>query len=226
MAITDWLLSNLPLVIAVIVIPVIIYMMFFREKKTTIENRVHVFFKGGTSEYFPCEVSMSTIKFMINANVYNEPILHHPRIHFDKVISKFFRDYMYAEGIGTVDVPPLILEDKRKIVETLIANKIMPEIEQHRKDGKKKSFDEYSDGELINYVRFYNFDIEQITDRPMMNSFIVGVNMFTSMVSEIVNEARNMDGKGSSNLVKLVFVIVGVFIGFGFAWALTLKGVI
>jgi len=226
MAITDWMLSNLPLVIGVIVIPVIVFMIFFRDQKTTIQNRILVFFKGGTSEYFPCEVNMSTVKFIINTNEYNEPILHHPRVHFDKTLNKFFRDYMYAEGIGTVDVPPLLQPDKKKIVETLLMNNIIPDAEKTFKNGKSKSFADYSDTELISYIRFYNFDIEQITDRPMMNSFVTGVNMFSSMVKEIVNETRNMQGNSSSNLVKLVFVIVGIFIGFGFAWALTLKGVI
>lgn len=226
MAITDWIISNLPLVVGIIVVPTMIYLWFFREQKTTIQNRTLVFFKGGTSEYFPCEINMNTIKFIIGANEYNEPILHHPRVHFDKTLNKFFRDYMYAEGIGTVDVPPLLQPDKKKIVETLLTNNIIPETEQKLKNGKMKSFSDYSDTELIGYVRFYNFDIEQITDRPMMQSFVTGVNMFSSMVKEIINETRNMGGTGSSNIVKLVFVIVGIFIGFGFAWALTLKGVI
>jgi hypothetical protein len=60
----------------------------------------------------------------------------------------------------------------------------------------------------------------------MGNAFIMTINMFSSMVTSMIQGINTMEGKGTSNIAKLAFVVIGIAIGFGFAWALTLKGVI
>ena len=92
---------------------------------------------------------------------------------------------------------------------------------------RRVNFSDYTDAELINYVKFYNFDIEQITSRPMANAFIMSMNMFTSMATSLISAVgSDLKNRGTSNLARVAYILVGIFIGFGFAWALTLKGVI
>jgi uncharacterized membrane protein YuzA (DUF378 family) len=221
MAITDIIMDNLIWILAGIAGVIVLLMVFLREDKSAIENEVDVFFKGGTEESFPCTIAMNAVSFKIGEAEYNEPILHHPRVKYDKIKHKFYRSYKYAEGIGMVEVPPLMEEDKRKIVETLVKNKVIPKNKQH------DNFDDYTEKELIQWVKFYNFDIEQITDKPMSNAFVMVVNMFTSMTTALISAVgSDMMNRGTSNLARVAWVIVGILMGFGFAWALTLKGVI
>lgn len=220
MGIMDWVFENLPLIgFGVTVVALVLYFMF-RETKESIENRVEVFFKGGTKEIFPCIVERDTIRFTIGKTEFNEPVIHHPRVSFDRQHGSFFRDYMYAEGLGSVEVPPLPPDDKKKILEHLVSNGII------KLGDEKKSVKDFTDEELTAYIKFYNFDIEQITERPMGNAFIMTINMFSSMVTSMIQGINTMEGKGTSNIAKLAFVVIGIAIGFGFAWALTLKGVI
>jgi hypothetical protein len=221
MAITDFIMENLIWILASIAGVIVLLIVLTKEDKSAIENEVDCFFKGGTEETFPCAIERDTVKFIIGETEYTEPILHHPRVKYDKIKHKFYRSYKYAEGIGMVDVPPLMEEDKRKIVETLIKNNVIP------KKSQKDNFNDYTDKELFQWVKFYNFDIEQITDKPMSNAFVMVVNMFTSMTTALINAVgAEMTNKGTSNLARIAWVIVGILMGFGFAWALTLKGVI
>lgn len=221
MAITDFIVDNLIWILAGIAGIIVVLIILTREDKSAIENEVDVFFKGGTEESFSCMIERDTVKFIIGGTEYTEPILHHPRVKYDKIRHKFFRSYKYAEGIGMVEVPPLMEEDKRKIVETLMKNNVIPKKQQH------DNFNDYTDKELFQWVKFYNFDIEQITDKPMSNAFIMVVNMFTSMTTALINAVGSeMTNKGTSNLARIAWIIVGIIMGSGFTWALTLKGVI
>lgn len=221
MAITDFIVNNLIWILVGVAGIFVIWIVLTREDKSAIENEVDCFFKGGTEESFPCMIERDTVKFTIGETEYTEPILHHPRVKYDKIKHKFFRSYKYAEGMGMVEVPPLMEEDKRKIVETLLKNNVIPKNRQH------DNFNEYTDKELFQWVKFYNFDVEQITDKPMSNAFVMTINMFTSMTTALINAVGSeMTNKGTSNLARIAWVVVGVMIGFGFAWALTLKGAI
>jgi len=221
MAITDFIIDNLIWILAGIAGVIVLVLVFIREDKSAIENEVDIFFKGGTEESFPCTIERDTVKFLIGETNYTEPILHHPRVKYNKKMHKFYRSYKYAEGIGMVEVPPLMDEDKRKIVETLLKNNVIPKKQQH------DNFNDYTDKELFQWVKFYNFDIEQITDKPMSNAFVMVVNMFTSMTTALINAVGSeMTNRGTSNLARIAWIIVGIIMGFGFAWALTLKGVI
>lgn len=227
MGITEFITENLIWIAVIIVTLIVIILFSMRENKQAIDNEVDVFFKGGTEDTFPCIVDRTSLKFTIGETEYSEPILHHPRIKFDKKRGKFVRSYKYAEGIGTVEVPPLTESDKTKLVMYLIENKVIPEEQQKLKGGTTKKVKDYTDEELIKYVKFYNFDIEQITERPISNAFVMTVNMFTSMTTSLISAvAQDLTGKGTSNLARIAWVIVGILIGFGFAWALSLKGVI
>lgn len=221
MAITDFIMENLIWFLVGIAGIIAVLIIFTRQKGEVIENEVDVFFRGGTEDSFPCLVDRNTIKFNIGETEYNEPILHHPRVKFDKKTGKFYRSYKYAEGLGTIDVPPLIESDKVKIINYLIANNVIP------KEKRKDKISDYTDNELMQYIKFYNFDIEQITDRPMANAFVMTVNMFTSMTTALISAVGNdLQNKGTSNIARVAYIIVGALVGFGFAWALTLKGVI
>lgn len=221
MAITDFIAENLIWILVGVGILGAIVIFFTREKHEAIENEVDVFFKGGTEDSFPCLVERDTVKFKIGETEFNEPILHHPRVKYDKKTGKFYRSYKYAEGLGTVEVPPMLEDDKRKIVEHLMKNNVIPKKEQ------KATYKDYTDSELMQYIKFYNFDIEQITNRPMANAFVMTINMFTSMTTALISAVgSDLSSRGTSNLARVAYIIVGVCIGFGFAWALTLKGVI
>lgn len=221
MAITDFIAENLIWILVGVGGLGAIFIFFTREKHEAIENEVDVFFKGGTEDSFPCVVDRDTVKFQIGTTEFNEPILHHPRVKYDKKTGRFFRSYKYAEGLGTIEVPPLLDSDKIKIVEHLIRNNVISKKEQH------ENFKDYTDAELMQYIKFYNFDIEQITNRPMANAFVMTVNMFTSMTTALISAVgSDLQSRGTSNLARVAYIIVGVAIGFGFAWALTLKGVI
>lgn len=221
MALTDFIFENLIWIASGIIALLVGIFYFTREKKEAIENEVDVFFKGGTEDSFPCVVDRDTVKFMIGETEYNEPILHHPRVKYDKKTSRFYRSYKFAEGVGMVEVPPLPENDKKKIFDYLINNNVIP------KKDRKNSYDDYTDNELMQYIKFYNFDVEQITDKPMANAFVMTVNMFTSMTTALISAVgSDLQNKGTSNLARVAYIIVGVFMGFGFAWALTLKGVI
>ena len=130
MAITDFIADNLIWIIAIVAVVGVIIIIFTREKVQTIENEVDVFFKGGTEDSFPCIVERDTVKFNIGETEFNEPILHTPRVKYDKKTGKFFRSYKYAEGVGTVEVPPLLESDKKKIVETLLQKNVIPKKNQ------------------------------------------------------------------------------------------------
>lgn len=206
--------SWFPFSLAPIIVVIVIYLQWKKSKGDVIKNRVEMFFKGGTKGYYKCTIEKEIANFDIDDSEYSEPIIYHPRIEYEK--GTIYRTYMFAEGLGSVDVPPLLPTDKKKIIEHLVRHDIIPEDEQKKK---------YSDEDLIKYIRFYNFDIEQITDKPIMKSFSVSMNAWEHLLDGLANIIQGME-EGTSNIKVLAWVLVGVLIGFGFAWALTLKGVI
>jgi len=207
-----------PYSLGIIVIPIIIFFMFKREKSDIIINRVEVFFKGNTKGYYPCEVGKEEIQFMINDTVYTEPILYHPRLEMNS--SQMFRTYLFAEGTGMIDIPVLTRSDRNKIIKYLMDQDAVAE------DLKDKELDTWTDTEIITYIQFYNFDIEQITDKPVMKSFNTSMNAFVNLIDGLIQRIKYLEPNNESTFSNLLKYVIGILIGFGFAWALTLKGYI
>lgn len=203
-----------PWSLGILIVPIIIVFIFRGEKGDIIYNRVEVFFKGGTKAYYDCTPKKDTIEFEIDENEYSEPILHHPRIEYRK--GKIFRTYLFAEGIGgTVEVPPLTEEDRDKIIKWGREYNIL---------GKKKT-KKYTDDELLNALKYYNFDIEQVLDKPMPKAFTTSINAFQHLVGGLIHDLKMLEG-GTSNKYTFAVWFVGMVMGFFIAYSLTLKGVI
>jgi len=218
MLLDDLFWNYYPYSLGILIIPVIIFFMFRREKTDVIVNRVEVFFKGNTKGYYACEVGKEEIAFMIGETVYTEPILYHPRLEIGG--KQMFRTYLFAEGTGMIDVPPLTKEDRNKIIKYLMDQSAVAE------DLKDKELDTWTDIELMSYIQFYNFDIEQITDKPVMKSFNTSMNAFVNLIDGLVQRIKYLEPDKESTFGNLLKHVVGFLVGFGFAWALTLKGYI
>ncbi len=195
----------------------IVYLVltYRKEKGDIIKNRVEIFFKGGTKGYASCVVEMDVANFKIGETEYEEPILFNPRIEY--VSGQIYRTFLFAEGIGMVDVPPMTKDIREKIINYLVTNEIIKE------EDKKDEYDKYTDEDLSNYVKFYNFDIEQITDRPIMKSFSTGMNAFVHLVNGLISSLDKLSGE-PSNMYKLSLFVVGGIVGFFMSWAFSLKG--
>jgi hypothetical protein len=196
-------------------------MILRREKTEQILNQVAIFFKGGTWAFYPCIVGKDEITFSIDESEYTEPITVHPRLGM--IGGKMKRTYLFAEGLGLIDIPPLTREDKEKILKHLVDSGVLEE----KGDLAKKNVDDWTELDLMTYIKFYQFDIEQVLDRPMANAWKETGRALASSVNRISDRNRQMDKSGEmSNVGKLSLVIVGILIGAGFAWAFALKGYI
>lgn len=210
-------MGALPYSLIILIIPIIFFWMRSREQGETIKNRVEIFFKGGTKAYYECLIEKGIMMFSIEEVVYKEPVLHHPRL--EKVKNQLYRTYLYAEGIGSIDVPPLTVRDRRKIIEVLVSNELIED------DDKKDKIEDYTDEDLIKYITFYNFDIDQITDKPITRLATTMMTSFEHLVMGLAVRLEQFES-GGGNLRAVALWLVGAISGFGFAWALTLKGVI
>lgn len=216
MSIVNLFIDNLPYSLLIFIVPVIIWWLFFKEKKTTIQNRVEVFHKGYTKGYYPAKIDKSIIKFKIGESEYQEPVLYFPRIERDKG-GTTYRTYLYAEGLGTVDIPPLTSKDRKSIIETLKMSEILEEEDREK---------ELTDDELIRYVNYYNFDIEQLTDKPANKDYVGSMNAFEHLVGALIKKIGLLDKLEYSNFAKFMLFMMGGVTGFFMAYSLALKGVI
>ena len=93
-------------------------------------------------------------------------------------------------------------------------------------DLKDKNLEDWTDGEILTYCQFYNFDIQQITDKPIIKSFNTSMNAFVNIVEGLIARIKYLEPNQESTFTSLMKYVIGVLVGFGFAWALTLKGYI
>ena len=189
----------------------VIYWILTRMNKggEAIENEVELFFKGNTVQSFPAVIEKDIAIFKIGETEYREPIISKPRLRVKKKDGKerIFRTYLYAEGLGSIDVPPLTTKGREAIKNVLIANNIIDE----------EKVDNFDDNELIEFVQFYNFDIEQLQDKPMLRAFSTSMNMYASTM-EFINTnmkalTKNDGGTLRILLVGLLFFGLGLFAG-------------
>jgi len=216
----EFFMSNLPYSIVILILPLIIYFVFRKEKKDVIRNQVEVFFKGGTKDYYPCIVGQEDATFMIGETSYTEPIIYNPRIEYRG--GDIYRTFLFAEGIGMIEVPPIPEKDREKIFAYLKENDIIPKEELET----KPLYSDWESTDLVTYCKFYNFDIEQITDKPIMKSFTTSLNFFVSMLNTISGIVGEMEGGDYSNMAKIVIYIIGFLSGTFFGVILQMKGVI
>jgi len=213
----DWFPYSL---IPILIIPVIYWVFRPTDEETNIQNRAIVFLRGNTWFPFDATVNNDMIQFKIGETEYNEPILYSPRITYEK--GKIYRDYIYAEGIsGTIDIPPLTLEMRDKIFNILLEHNL---IDKDKVDTQEKR-DKFKDSELFELVKFYNFDIEQIIEKPMMKQFNSSINQFIHLGNAILRGIQLSEQSFSTWRIFLV-LILGTLLGFFMGWSLTLKGVI
>ena len=208
----DWL----PFSLLIFIIPVLIYWLLKPSgSEKEIKNRVEVFFKGGTKAYYDCTVNNDMVQFIINETEYNEPIVQKPRIELNK--GDIYRTYLFAEGVtGTIEVPPLSDEKRKEIVEILKSRMII---------SPKDKREEFTDDELREFVTFYNFDVDGITDNSQTKMFGVGMNATGHLINAIIR-GINRDSQEGSNFRTFLILLVGAIMGFFMGYALTLKGVI
>ena len=123
---------------------------------------------------------------------------------------------MFAEGLsGTIDIPPITREMRNKIFDILKENKLISdEVDETQ----------FSDADMFNLVSYYNFDIEVISEMPMMKSFNSSLNSVSHLSQEIIRGIRSAEGGGGWRTFLLF--AVGTILGFFVGWSLTLKGVI
>lgn len=208
-----------PYSLIVIMVPIALLFMRTKEKSSQIKNQVEVFYKGNTKGYYDCDVLKDSVKFTIDGVEYTEPITHFPRLETRK--SQLYRVYMFAEAVGMVEVPPLSIDDKEKILKYLIDSHAIVENEEL----KNKPIESWTETELMTYIRFYNFDIEQILDKPMQKAFTSGTNAITAILDRIAERNRQMEGVGKiSNLKIIAIFVAGALVGAGWMWAFALKG--
>lgn len=213
-------MDALPYSLVVPILLVVVYYLFTREKEDVIKNQVEVFFKGGTKDYYPCTVGHEDCNFNIGETEFTEPIIYNPRIEYKK--GKIFRTFMFSEGAGMIEVPPLPDKDREKIFSYLKSNNVIPE--NLLKD--KPNYNDWSTNELMEYIKFYNFDIEQITDKPILKSFTTSLNFFVSMINNLSGIVGSMEGAEYSNIAKIAIYLVGFLSGTFFGVLLQMKGVI
>lgn len=216
MGIIETFIDWLPYSLLIFVLPVLAYWLLKPSaEEKEIRNRVEIFFKGGTKGYYDCTVNNDMIQFRIGESEFNEPIIEKPRIEYAK--GEIRRTYMFAEGIvGTVEVPSLSDEKKEEIIGILKERKII---------SPNDTKDEYSDDELLEYVAFYQFDIDHVTYNPQMKNFAVTMNATGHLINGIVKGLKNLESDGGLFRTFLILVL-GAILGFFVGYALTLKGVI
>jgi hypothetical protein len=217
---TKLFMDNLPYSLIILVVPVIIFLMLRKEKGDVIFNQVEVFFKGGTKAYYPCSIGQEDATFMIGETPYTEPIIYNPRIEYRG--GKIFRTFLFGEGIGMIEVPPIPEKDREKIFAYLKEHEIIPKDELE----KKPSYTDWTSPDLVTYCKFYNFDVEQITDKPILKSFTTSLNFFVSMLNTISGIVGEMEESGYSNMAKIVLYVVGFLSGTFFGVIIQMKGVI
>ena len=221
MDITKIFFDNLPWSLLVFLIPVALWFMFARQKSTEIKNEVMVFFKGGTFGFYPLTFRVDEVTFKVEDNEYNEPITCNPRI--GEKSDKMTRLYLFSEGIGLVDIPPLTEDYKQKVIAYL---KINAEFEDVDSGLKEKIWENWTVNELTKYIKIYQFDIEHTLGRPLDSAFNKAGHALNTTMNNISRNNRERQTEKASNLAKLAYVIVGALIGAGFAWAFALKGYI
>ena len=196
-----------------LILPILIApLYYYYTRGMTIENRVEFFFKGGTKAYYPCTIKGSTIEFKVDETEYKIPILYPPRI--ETVGRKTYRTYLVAEGGGyTLGVPPLKPEDEKKIREWLEQEGIVEDASKLTSEDLKK------------YYKVYQFDIEQILDRPIPRAFSVSISAYESHIQSLMRQLQALE-KPTSKAFILALGLVGWMIGFFMAYSLALKGVI
>lgn len=221
MDITKIFFDNLPWSLLVFLIPVALWYMFAKEKSTQIANEVMVFFKGGTFGFYPLTFRVDEVTFKVEENEYNEPITCNPRI--GEKNDKMTRLYLFSEGIGLVDIPPLTEDYKQKVIEYLKDN---IEFEDVDSGLENKVWEDWTVAELTKYIKIYQFDIEHTLGRPLDSAFNKAGHALNTTMNNISKNNRERATEKTSNLAKLAYVIVGALIGAGFAWAFALKGYI
>lgn len=216
MGVFEAFINYLPYSLLLIVLPIIaVWLLKPAPEEQEIKNRVEVFFKGGTKAYYDCTVNNDMVQFKIGETEYNEPIVETPRIEYAK--NKIFRTYLYAEGFtGTIEVPNITDEQKATIIKILKDRKII---------SPNDTKEEYSDDELLEYVSFYNFDIDNIKMNPKMKNFAVTMNATGHLINTIVTGLRALEDNGTMFKTFLI-LLLGALLGFFAGYALTLKGVI
>lgn len=219
----DLFFQYFPWSLGIFIVPLVLVWWRTRERGGSIENWVLVFFKGGTYGFYPGTMGSDEVSWDIDGVEYTEGITVHPRIGaMGKNDKTLRRTWLYSEGIGMVDIPPLTRESKIKIIDYLKEKKI---VSKTSKLGKKDP-DEWSEQELMTYIKYYQFDIEQILDKPMEMARKKTGLAIGSSVDRI--RRRNQEDRGDkvSNMYKLGLIVVGILIGGGFFWAFSLKGYI
>lgn len=202
-----------------IFIPIIYFLT--RKKVKVIPNIVEVFFKGGTRKKYKCIVDKSSLKFKIGEIEYSEPILYNPRIE-ETEEGRLRRVFMFAEGVGNVDTPELTQNELKSIWDFYIKNNVIDkDSESDYKDSEGKWINE----KILEKVRFYNFEIEQILDKPTPKAFNVAMSAFENTVRNLIKEIERLESGVSARYTVGLFFI-SFMVGFGIAWALTLKGLI
>lgn len=214
-----------PYSLALLAIPFVLIYIYRSSRGGMIKNRVVVFHKGGTKSYHLCEVVKDTINFNIDDNEYNEPIIHHPRITTYR--GEIYRDYHYAEGIGgTIEAPPLTHEDRQTIIDWFVTYGIIDNKtrKSYLKSGTVKD-PVWNENKIMTTLKFYNFDIEQVLDKPMPKAFNVAINAYQHLTGGLIKQIQELEG-GISNKYTFGVFMVGLLIGFFIAYSFTLKGVI
>lgn len=195
-----------------IVPPIIYYLLSPKGESKEILTQVEVFLRGNAKAYYPCTVNQGMVQFKIDETEYNEPITCNPRLEYRK--NQLYRTYLFAEGIGgTIDVPPLTKDMRDKIIEVLRENRLISEDK-----------DDYTDDELFNIVTFYNFDVAQLTEQPMMKMFNNALNQFAYLGNALIEGIYREKTGGKWGTFVLCIISLGL--GFFMAWSLSQKGVI
>jgi len=221
MDITKIFFDNLPWSLSVLLIPIVLWYMFTKEKSTQILNEVMVFFKGGTFGFYPLTFKVDEVTFTVEENEYNEPITCNPRI--GEKNDKMTRLYLFSEGIGLVDVPLLTDDYKQKAI---IYLKEHAEFEDTDSTLKDKDWEKWTVSELTKYIKLYQFDIEHTLGKPLDSAFNKAGHALNTTMNNISRNNRERALEKVSNLSKLAYIIAGILIGAGFAWAFALKGYI
>lgn len=211
--VVDLFWASFPTSLLIIIIPIVYLWYRSRQKGFEIINRVEFFHKGGTKQFLPCTLVGDTIEFKVGETNHIVPIIAHPRIETSK--SKTYRTYLVAQGTGeTMDVPKLTPTERDKIVSHMKQMSIYAADE----DGAEKT-----DDELIKLIELYNFDVEQILDRPMIKAFTVAINAYEHVQERLQKISQD---ESISKLYTLSIGVVGVIIGVLLGFYLVAKGVL
>ena len=207
MGIVDTFINTLPYSLLLLAIPVIGgYLLLPKGAEKEINNRVEIFLRGNTKTTIPCTVNNDMVQFSLGETEYNEPITSNPRIEYEG--GQVYRTFLYAEGItGTIDIPPLTKQMRDKIVEILVENKLI--------DSKKTPPETITDEELFGIVSYYQFDIEIMSEKPMMKEFNSSLNHFVNLSNEIMKGIKRDEGgsKWGMVIISFIMLVLGIAIG-------------